>query len=106
MGGYQPNHFQNSTENQNVRPKVKFSSSSTKNGSTGNKNGISFRKSHNGLPIMHPDEIEAIQHSKKKKKNLYKQRASYSAAHSSKNKNQLLQQSKIKIKNHNGINAM
>ena len=54
--------------------------------------GISFRKSHNNLPIMHPKEIEAIHNSKKKKKNLYKQRASYSAAHFSRNKNQLLTQ--------------
>ena len=54
--------------------------------------GISFRKSHNNLPIMHPDEIYSMQNSKKKKKNLYKQRASYSAAHFSRNKNQLLTQ--------------
>jgi len=41
---------------------------------------IKFRKSHNNLPIMHPAEIEAIQKSKKHNKDLYKQRASLSAA--------------------------
>eukprot|EP01084_Bolivina_argentea_P313432 542788_1 len=50
---------------------------------------------------MHPDE--AIQNKKKKKKtfNLYKQRASYSAAHFSKHKHQLLSQRSKKQHNNN-----
>merc|ERR1712154_522146 len=60
-----PNKYQKTNNLNGARPKsVKFSSSSSTFSKS--KNGISFRKSHNNLPIMHPDEIEAIQKKKKK----------------------------------------
>merc|ERR1712228_81361 len=73
-----------------------------------NQNGISFRKSHNNIPVMHPDEIEAIKNNKnnkKKKKNFYKQRASYSAAHYHSNKNQKQNKNVHKLQNGNALYA-
>lgn len=60
-----PNHSlkgRDTTMNERERPKsVKFSAKPT---SQRAMRGISFRKSHNNLPVMHPDEVQRIRNSR------------------------------------------